>query len=89
MAEQQSCAIEFCVWLEKSGSEILQLIQQMCGDDAMRRAAVFKWWKRFRDRGTNVKMNLVAAGLAQCLIHYPEACGKRFSARFREVGGAL
>jgi hypothetical protein len=55
MAEQQRCGIEFCVRLEKSGSETLQLIHQAYGDDAMRRAAVFEWWKRFRDGETNVK----------------------------------
>jgi hypothetical protein len=43
MAEQQRCAIEFCVLLEKSGLETLQLIHQAYGDDAMRRASVFKW----------------------------------------------
>jgi hypothetical protein len=42
MAEQQRCAIEFRVLLGKSGSETLQLIHQMYGDDAMRRAAVFE-----------------------------------------------
>jgi hypothetical protein len=55
MAEHQRCAIEFCVPLGKSGSETLQFIHQAYGDDAMRRTAVFKWWKRFRDRETNVK----------------------------------
>jgi hypothetical protein len=38
MAEQQRCAIEFCVRLGKSGSETLQLIHQFYGDDAIRRA---------------------------------------------------
>jgi hypothetical protein len=89
MAKQQRCAIEFCVRLGKSGYETLQLIQAY-GNDAMRRAAVFKWWKRFRDGETNVKTNLIAAGVAQRMFHYlPEACGKRAAARFREVGGAL
>jgi hypothetical protein len=55
MAEQQRCAIKFCVRLDKRGSETLQLIHQACGDDAMRRVAVLKWWKRFRDGETNVK----------------------------------
>jgi hypothetical protein len=64
-------------------SETPQLIHQAYGDDAVRRAAVFKWWKRFRDGETNVK------GQSR-LFHYPpEACSKRFAARFREVGGAL
>jgi hypothetical protein len=58
MAEQQRCVIEFCVWLGKRGSVILQLIHHAYGDDAMKRAAVFKWWKRFRDGGTNMKDEL-------------------------------
>jgi hypothetical protein len=49
----------------------------------MRRAAVFKWWKRFRDGETNVKDQ-------NRLFHYPpEAFINRYAARFREVGGAL
>jgi hypothetical protein len=49
----------------------------------MRRAAVFKWWKRFRDGGTNVKDQ------NRLFQYHPEACGKRSAARFREVGGVL
>jgi hypothetical protein len=49
----------------------------------MRRAAVLKWWKSFRDEEMNVKGQ-------NRLFHYPpEACGKRFAARFREVDGTL
>jgi hypothetical protein len=64
-------------------SETLQLMHQAYGDDAMKRAAVFKWWKHFRDGETNVK------GQNRLFHHPPEACGKRSAARFREVGGAL
>jgi hypothetical protein len=42
LVERQCCAIQFCVRLGKSGSETLQLIRQPYGDEAMRRAAVFK-----------------------------------------------
>jgi hypothetical protein len=80
LVERQCCSIEFWVRLGKSLSESLQLIHQAYGDGAMRRAAVFKWWKRFRNesRGQNL------------LFHCPpEACGKRSAASFREVGGAL
>jgi hypothetical protein len=64
-------------------SEILQLIHQAYGDDTTRRAAVFKWWKRFRDGETNVKGQ-------NRLFHYlPEACGKRSAAYFPEMDGAL
>jgi hypothetical protein len=55
LLERQRCAIAFCVRLGKSGSETPQLIHQAYGNDEMRRAAVFKWWKRFRDGETNVK----------------------------------
>jgi hypothetical protein len=73
LVERQRCATEF--WN--------QLIHQAYGDDAMRRAAVFKRWKRFRDGETNVKGQ-------NRLFHYPpEAYGKRSAACFREVGGAL
>jgi hypothetical protein len=64
-------------------SETLQLIRQAYGDDAMRQAAVFKWWKLFRDGETNVKGQ-------NRLFHYPpEACGKRSAAHFGKVSGAL
>jgi hypothetical protein len=35
--------------------QVVTMRRQAYGDDAMRRAAVFKWWKRFRDGETNVK----------------------------------
>jgi hypothetical protein len=64
-------------------SETLRFNHQAYGDDAMRRAAVFKWWMRFRDGETNVKGQ-------NSLFHYsPETCSKRSAARFREVGGEL
>jgi hypothetical protein len=50
-------------------SETLQLIHQAYGVDAMTQAAVFKWWKRFKDGETNMKGQ-------NRLFHYPpEACG--------------
>jgi hypothetical protein len=55
LVERQRCATEFCVRLGKSGSETLLLIHEAYGDNAMRRAAVFEWWKRFRDGEMNVK----------------------------------
>jgi hypothetical protein len=45
----------------------------------MRRTAVFKWWKRFKGGETNVKSQ------NHLFNHPPEACGKRYAARFREV----
>jgi hypothetical protein len=86
MAEQQRCAIEFCVRLEKSGSETVQLIHQAYGDDAMRRAAVFKWWKRFRVGEMNVKHEPRSGRPSTAPAPLPpEACDKRSAARSREV----
>jgi hypothetical protein len=92
MVERQRCVIEFCVRLGKSGSETLQLIHEAYGDDAMRRAAVLKWWKRFKDRETNVKdeaqsdqegktacssiLKLAANGLQHVFEKWVERCKK-------------
>jgi hypothetical protein len=45
----------FCVQLGKGGSGILQIIHQAYGDDAVTRAAVFKWCKHIIDREMSVK----------------------------------
>jgi hypothetical protein len=84
--ERQRCANEFCVRIGKSGSETLQLIHQACGDDALRRAAVSKWWKRFTDGKTNVKDE------PRSDQEVKTACTtilQKLEARFREVGGAM
>jgi hypothetical protein len=47
LVERQRCAIEF--WNPTT--------HPSSGDDAMRRAAVFKWWKRFRDGETKVPLS--------------------------------
>jgi hypothetical protein len=77
MAEQQRCAIEFCIRLGKNGSEILQLIHQAYGVHI----------------SPHVISGLLKKGVPRQENHLfrypPEACGKRSAARFREVGGAL
>jgi hypothetical protein len=90
MAEQQRCAIEFCVRLEK--------MDQKPYNSFIKPMETMQWDElRFSNGGNALetekrtwKMNLVAAGLAQLLFHYPpEACGKRSAALSQEVGGAL
>jgi hypothetical protein len=62
--ERQRCGIEFCVLFGKSDSGTLQFIHQAYGDDAMRRAQVFKWWKRFRKTAcSTILLKLAAKGL--------------------------
>jgi hypothetical protein len=91
MVERQGCAIEFCVRLGKSGSETPQLNHEAYGDDAMRRTAVFKWWKRFRDGETKVKDKPRSDQEVKpaCSTILLKIAAKRSAARFREVGGAL
>jgi hypothetical protein len=89
MAEKQRCTIEFCVRLGKSGSETLQLIHQAYGDDAMRQAAVFKLWKRFRDGETNVKDEPRSSRPSTTPVPLCSWSLRQTAARFREVGGAL
>jgi hypothetical protein len=73
----------WCLVKHRDNFTFLQLIHEAYGDDAMRRAAVFKSWNRFRDGKTNAKGH-------NRLFHYPpEACAKRSAARFREVGRPL
>jgi hypothetical protein len=70
LVESQRCVLEF--WNPATRPSSLQ-----------RRAAVFKWRKRFRHGETNVKGQ-------NCLLHYvAEVFIKRSATRFREVGGVL
>jgi hypothetical protein len=89
--EHQRCVIEFCVRLGKSGSEILQLIHQAYGNDAMRRAAVFEWWKSFKDGETKVKDSPRSdqAVKTACSTILLKLAANGLQSRFREVGGAL
>ena len=49
---QQRCVIEFCVNLGKSGNEILEMLWQAFGGETLSRAAVFQWWRHFKDGNT-------------------------------------
>jgi hypothetical protein len=56
----------------------------------MRRAAVFKWWKRFRDRKMNVKtacstivLKLAANGLQHVFEKWVERCRKCIACQWR------
>jgi hypothetical protein len=69
LGERQRCATDFRVRLGERGSETLQLIHQAYGDDAMRRAAVFKWWKRFRDGETSMKDEILMNHSAGKVMH--------------------
>ena len=51
---RQRCVIEFCIKLGKSGNETLEMLLQAYGGETLSRAAVFQWWKHFKDGNTRV-----------------------------------
>jgi len=51
---RQRCAIEFCVKLGKSGNETLEMLWQAYSGETLSRAAVFQWWRHFKDGNTQV-----------------------------------
>jgi len=51
---RQRCVIEFCVKLGKSGNETLEMLWQAYGGETLSRAAVFQWWRHFKDSNTQV-----------------------------------
>nr|XP_033811349.1 protein GVQW3-like [Geotrypetes seraphini]XP_033811350.1 protein GVQW3-like [Geotrypetes seraphini] len=51
---RQRCVIEFCVKLGKSGNETLEMLRQAYGGESISRAAVFRWWKHFKEGNTRV-----------------------------------
>ena len=50
----QRCVIEFCVKLGKSGNETLEMLWQAYGGEAISHAAIFQWWRHFKDGNTRV-----------------------------------
>ena len=46
--------IEFCVKLGKSGNETLEMVWQAYGGETFNCAAVFQWWRHFKDGNTRV-----------------------------------
>ena len=52
--EQRVC-IKFCQQLGKTGSETFQMLKEAYGPDAMSRARVFDWYRRFKKGRTSVE----------------------------------
>jgi len=46
---EQRTDIKFLVKLGKSGNEIRWMFLQVCGDNAMKKTAVYMWVKRFSE----------------------------------------
>jgi hypothetical protein len=54
---EQRINIEFSAKLCKSVSEILQMLTEVYGVDAMKNSSVFEWHKRFKEAPEDVKDN--------------------------------
>jgi transposase len=52
---EQRVNIKFCAKLGKSASEILQMLTEAYGSDAMKTSSIFEWHKRFKDGQEDVK----------------------------------
>jgi hypothetical protein len=51
---QQRCVIEFCAKLGKRGNETFEMLREAYGGQTLSRAAVFQWWRHFKDGNTRV-----------------------------------
>ena len=51
---RQRCVIECCVKLGKRGNETLEMLRQAYGGETLSCAAVFQWWRHFKDGNTQV-----------------------------------
>jgi hypothetical protein len=49
MLPEQRINIKFCAKLGKSASETVQMLTEAYGADAMKKASVFEWHKRFKE----------------------------------------
>jgi hypothetical protein len=47
--KEQKVAIKFCFKAGLSTTETLVLVQKACGNEAVNRSIVFRWYSRFRD----------------------------------------
>ena len=49
---RQRCVTEFCVKLGKSSNETLEMLWQAYGGETLSCAAVFQWWRHFKEGNT-------------------------------------
>ena len=49
LSMEQRLAIKFCFKVGESAKETLQMVNAACGDQALSRSNVFRWYGRFRD----------------------------------------
>lgn len=54
-ANEQRVCIKFCVKLDKSATETIQLLQQAYGDSSLKKSQVFNWHRRFREGRESVE----------------------------------
>ncbi|XP_054709237.1 protein GVQW3-like [Uloborus diversus] len=55
---EQRGNIKFCVLLEKSPSETLEMLRKAYGNSAMKKSAVYEWHKRFLGGRTTIEDNV-------------------------------
>jgi len=45
---EQRANIKFCFKLGKTAAETVELMRQVCGDNCLSRAQIFRWYARFK-----------------------------------------
>ena len=46
--EEQRVCVKFCVKLEKTFTETLQMLKQVYGEDCLSRTQCYKWFRHFK-----------------------------------------
>jgi hypothetical protein len=60
---EQRANIKFTCRLGKSASEMLSALQQVYGNTALRKSAVYDWFSRFKNRQETFEVTSAAGGL--------------------------
>jgi hypothetical protein len=50
-----TAVIKFCVKLGKTQTEVYEILQNVCGDEALSRSSVFEWYKRFQNESEDIQ----------------------------------
>ena len=70
--EQRIC-IKFCFKIGKTATETYQLLRQAYGEDAVGRAQVFDWFRRFKEGRSKTKVMLPAFFDSEGIVHHEYA----------------
>jgi len=71
---EQRTNIKFLVKLGKNGQEILQMLEMVCGESAMKRRTVYKWVDRFKEGRESAQESYKNQDHAHRFFRYSWSC---------------